>query len=108
MSSTGVDVAKQLRSIDLGSFSSEADRKEAVTEVRALLSRLETSWETAFRLSWSTPAQLACIQTALNLSLFAKWKAAGGQPKTEDELVELVPGDPVLISRSSTVSRVLF
>lgn len=90
------DILSQLRSINQASFASAVERKAAVAEARALVNRLESPWETAFRYSWIHPTRMACLRIAMDLGLFKKWKAAGGTPKSEDELLQLVSCDRLL------------
>jgi hypothetical protein len=99
------DIVSQLRSITKASFSSEPDRRAAVAEARALVTRLESPWETGFHYSWIHPSRMACLRIAMELDLFKKWKAVGGTPKSEDELFELVTCDRLLFCESS-IARV--
>ena len=83
-------ISSQLRAISKASFQSENERKAAVAETRALLNRLETPWETAYRYTWIHPSRMACLRVASQLDLFKKWKAAGGKPMAVEELQKLV------------------
>lgn len=90
------DIPSQLRSITRESFSSDSDRQLAVAEARALLSRIETPWETGFRQSWIEPSCMACLKITSNLDLWTKWVENGGAPKTLDELFKFVIADYTL------------
>lgn len=88
------DIVSQLRSVTQASFPSEKDRKAAIAETWALLTRLETPWESGFRYAWMDPARMACLRIAMQLDLFKKWKADGGAPKSGEDLQKLVSCDP--------------
>lgn len=90
------DISKFLKSVSKDSFQTDAKRKRASNEARALLGRLEEPIEIAFRLGWVYPTLLASIKTATDLNLFRKWKNGGGQQKTREELRALVGCQPAL------------
>lgn len=86
------DIVANLRSIDASSFTSDIERRQALREARALISRLETPWETSERLNVNYPTILACIHTAMDLKLFHSWLSKNdGKPSTAKELKALVP-----------------
>ncbi|KAH8689898.1 putative O-methyltransferase [Talaromyces proteolyticus] len=93
------DIPSQLRAITRNSFTSNADREFAVAEARALLSRIESPWETAYRQSWIEPARMASLEITNKLDIWKKWAAAGGSPKSIEELSKLVTCDHTLLSR---------
>lgn len=93
------DIVSKLRSITKESFASENDRQLAVMEARALVARIESPWETAFRQSWIEPARMVCLEITNKLDLWTKWVADGGAPKSLDEIAKLVTCDYQLLSR---------
>lgn len=89
---TGSEIISQLRSINSSSFASDVEREQAIEEAHALVSRLETPYETSSRLCLSFPATLICVQIGLDLGLFQSWLSKNdGKPCTSKELHELVP-----------------
>lgn len=93
------DIASTLRSISKDSFISESDRQKAVTEARALIARLESPWETAFRQSWIEPSRMACLEIGNKIGLWTKWVADGSAPKTLEEISKLVTCDFQLLCK---------
>ncbi|EED17232.1 O-methyltransferase, putative [Talaromyces stipitatus ATCC 10500] len=93
------NIASNLRSISKESFTSESDRQQAVAEARALITRLESPWETAFRQSWIEPSRMACLEIGNKIGLWDKWVADGSGPKTLEEISKLVTCDYQLLSR---------
>lgn len=109
------------QSISQSSFKDDGERNEALLAAYALVSRLETPWETVCRLTMAqvkTPpvslsVKLALLRTnpqpALNaslkvlkdLNLFERWHEHGDIAMTSDELAELVPCDAMLLRESS-------
>lgn len=93
------DIASNLRSISKESFISESERQQAVAEARALITRLETPYETAFRQSWIEPSRMACLEIGNKIGLWAKWVADGSGPKTLKEISKLVTCDYLLLCK---------
>jgi hypothetical protein len=93
------NIPSTLRSISKESFTSESDRQQAVTEARALIARLETPWETAFRQSWIEPSRMACLEIGNKIGLWTKWVADGSAPKTLEEISKLVTCDIQLLCK---------
>jgi hypothetical protein len=52
------DIVATLKRVNANSFTSE-EREEAAIEARALLSRIESQWDTASRLVLTTPTLMA-------------------------------------------------
>lgn len=98
---SGTDAIANLHSIDASCFTSDLQRRQAIQEAQALISRLETPYETSARLNVSYSATLVCLKTALDLKLFQAWLSKNdGSPCTANELRELVPQcDGVLFAR---------
>ena len=96
------EILAQLRTVDGKTFESESERRLAVAEAHSLISRLETPWESVFRYVWTYPTLMATIEIAQNLDLFRKWKAAGGGPRTETELHQMVSCDSDLFGKIYT------
>lgn len=90
-----------LRSINSSTFTSDLDRQATIREAHALVSRLETAWDTSSRICMAYPGLLACVKTALDLGLFRSWLDKNdGAPLTADELHTLVPHcDKMLLLR---------
>ena len=95
----------QLRSVDKTSFGNDAERKAVIAEADALISRLETPFETLLRHAFVSPSLMATIDIAQNLGLFKQWHAAGGGPKAEVELRELVVCDANLFGKAIASTR---
>jgi len=94
------DIVSTLRGVNASSFDDMEERRTAISETRALLSRLETPWDTAVRLCHEMPALLTCLKTAIDLQLLEKWLADNdGAKHTAAELAKLVGCDASLLSR---------
>ena len=91
----------QLRAIKETPFKCEKERQLAVLELRSLLSGIETPWETAFRYAWTFPTCMAALKVLIELDLFGKWEISGSQPKTAEELHQLVSCDYTLFRQFS-------
>lgn len=100
------EVLDTIKAINLETFSNEVLRKDAVREIYSLLSRIETPFETAWRLAMIFPAENACVKVAIDLKLFSRWlELNGGAPTSFNDLARLIPEcDPELLLR---VIRVL-
>ncbi|MCJ1386377.1 hypothetical protein MMC17_009503 [Xylographa soralifera] len=81
------------------SFSDEVERIQALMAAYALVTRLETPWETILRLCMGQPALSAALKVATDLELFKKWHEHGDGAMTSEELAELVSCDSVLLAR---------
>ena len=98
-SEDAASIVAKLGSYDRESFRSNVDRKSVLNEARKLISRIETPWETGFRLTYTNPACLACLRVATQLGFFKSWKEKGGQPSPISELLKLVSCDGVLFGK---------
>lgn len=94
-----MNIEERIRTTGASSFQDDIRRKAAITEARAMISRLETPWETGNRLSWIEPTMMACLGTTARLGLFERWHEVGAGPKSEDELSKLVACDSILLKR---------
>ncbi|RAH47963.1 S-adenosyl-L-methionine-dependent methyltransferase [Aspergillus brunneoviolaceus CBS 621.78] len=101
--STTVDVdqfTQSIKGIDRTSFAYDGDRVKALREAYALISRLETSWDTVARLCITEPALTAALKVSQDLQLFEKWLHVGEQAEQSTaQLAELTNSDPVLLGR---------
>lgn len=97
------DVIQAMRSTTRNDFALEEERREAIREAQALVSRLETPHGTARRLVWTEPSRAACLVTVANAGLFTAWTASNGRPQTDVELAALVNADVDLIRRHSSL-----
>ncbi|KAL7928632.1 S-adenosyl-L-methionine-dependent methyltransferase [Trichoderma chlorosporum] len=93
------EVLKSLNSINSENFTADGDRSKALLAAYALVSRLETPWESVARLCMNQPALIASWKTAKDLQLFEKWHERGDGPESSDALAELVGCDKQLFSR---------
>ncbi|KAI1379218.1 S-adenosyl-L-methionine-dependent methyltransferase [Hypoxylon crocopeplum] len=98
---TSVDgFVQSIEGIDRSSFAFDGDRIQALRAAYALVSRLETSWDTVARLVLTEPALGASLKVARDLQLFEKWHEGGeDSPQTDAQLAELTGCDSLLLSR---------
>lgn len=102
-----------LNAIHSSQFSTDAERFQAKEAARRLLTRLETSFEQGWRLSFETPVLVAGVQTILDLGIWKKWMEADkknpGAPLHLDQLLEWAntKAEPNLL-REFMLSRKLF
>lgn len=93
-------VTDTLNGINADSFKSPEERKEAVYAAHAMLARIETPWDTAYRLALTIPPQIAAIKTAYDMGLFQKWlEKNDGKNSSFAELSGLVESDSELLKR---------
>ncbi|KAH6660302.1 S-adenosyl-L-methionine-dependent methyltransferase [Truncatella angustata] len=91
---------RSIEGIDRASFGFDGERIQALLAAYALVSRLETSWDTVSRLVLTEPALGASLKVTKDLKLFDKWHEAGlRDPQTSVQLAELAGCDHVLLSR---------
>ncbi|PYH43080.1 S-adenosyl-L-methionine-dependent methyltransferase [Aspergillus saccharolyticus JOP 1030-1] len=102
-SSASTDVeefVRSIRGIDRSSFAYDGDRVKALKEAYALISRLETSWDTVVRLCMTEPALNAALTVSQDLNLFQKWLEVGEDAEqSAEQLAELTGSDPALLAR---------
>ncbi|RAL16176.1 S-adenosyl-L-methionine-dependent methyltransferase [Aspergillus homomorphus CBS 101889] len=99
--STNVDdFVHSIKNIDRSSFAYDGDRVNALREAYALISRLETSWDTVARLCITQPALNAVLKVSQDLHLFEKWLEVGDEAEQSTaQLAELTGSDPMLLCR---------
>ncbi|KAI4197130.1 MAG: hypothetical protein LQ348_002197 [Seirophora lacunosa] len=78
-----------LEHINPSSFENEGERSKALQAAYALVSRLETPWETLCRLAMTQPALGASLKVAKDLQLFEKWHGSGHVALDYKELADL-------------------
>ena len=94
------DIVATLKGINAGSFETVEEMRKGVIEAHALLSRIESPWETASRLAMTIPTQMAAWKAANDMGLFQKWlQKNNGHKDGTDELSGLVESDPELLRR---------
>src|SRR3954463_309375 len=97
MTFSSEETIRRLDSIDPHQFATDAERYEAKEAARRLLNRLETPFETGWRLSFETPVLIAGVQTALDLGIWKKWteanKQKAGAPVNLDQLLKWANAD---------------
>ncbi|OOF94199.1 hypothetical protein ASPCADRAFT_51459 [Aspergillus carbonarius ITEM 5010] len=92
-------VLTTLDSLNAESFANDGDRNKALLAAYALVSRLETPWETVARIGMTQPALGASLKVAKDLQLFEKWHERGDNAESSKELATMVDCDPVLLAR---------
>ncbi|KAJ5578593.1 uncharacterized protein N7459_007557 [Penicillium hispanicum] len=92
-------VLNNFNAINAESFESDGDRSKALLAAYALVSRLETPWDTVARLCMNQPALYASLKVAKDLQLFEKWQEKGNDAEHSDDLAKMVNCDPVLLAR---------
>ncbi|KAF2204392.1 S-adenosyl-L-methionine-dependent methyltransferase, partial [Delitschia confertaspora ATCC 74209] len=90
---------RSLEDLERESFSNDAERIEALHAAYALVSRLETPWETIARLCMGQPALGASLKVAKDVGLFEKWHAQDDGPRGVKELSEMVGVESLLLER---------
>ncbi|KAI9370225.1 S-adenosyl-L-methionine-dependent methyltransferase [Aspergillus egyptiacus] len=88
--------------IDRSSFStsSDGDRIKVLKAAYALVSRLETPWDTVARLCLTEPALGSCLKVARDLQLFERWHEIGEDAIcTAAQLAKHVGCDEFLLQR---------
>ncbi|MCJ1468061.1 hypothetical protein MMC07_006687 [Pseudocyphellaria aurata] len=93
--------------IDRSSFTDDGKRSEALLAAYALVSRLETPWETVARLGMAQPALGGCLKVARDLKIFESWHDQDDEPRTSKQLAELVSCDAVLMGKAPIAERIL-
>lgn len=106
-----------LNAISAESFEDDGQRCQALLVAYALVSRLETPWETIARMcmgqvrgvfasiyrsetdSIPKPALGAALKVGKDLQLFEKWHDCGDGEMTSDELANIVSCDPSLLGQ---------
>ncbi|KAK8124333.1 S-adenosyl-L-methionine-dependent methyltransferase [Apiospora kogelbergensis] len=89
-----------IKDVNRSSFAFDGDRIQALRAAYALVSRLETPWDTVARLVLTEPALDATLKVLRDLKLFEKWDQAGADhPQTAATLAEMTSCDPALLSR---------
>ncbi|KAL4875481.1 S-adenosyl-L-methionine-dependent methyltransferase [Aspergillus karnatakaensis] len=92
-------IIEGLNAIHPEAFKSEHERQKALVAAYALVSRLETPWETTERICMNQPALGACLKIAKDLQLFPKWHETGLFAQNSNSLAELVGCQPELLVR---------
>ncbi|KAI4112941.1 MAG: hypothetical protein LQ345_005985 [Seirophora villosa] len=88
-----------LEQINPSSFENDGERSKALQAAYALVSRLETPWETVCRLAMTQPALGASLKIVKDLQLFEKWHGSGHVTLDYKELADLVRCDALLLER---------
>lgn len=91
------DVLTVINNLDSLSFTNETARFRAKEAAVALLARLETPWETAFRWIYAGPTMLSALKIAVDLDLFGKWQRSGQDEQNIAQLAQLVSCDTELL-----------
>ncbi|KAI9648454.1 hypothetical protein NHQ30_003088 [Ciborinia camelliae] len=98
-------VLNSLNAINANEFVTDGDRNKALIAAYALVSRLETPWETVARLGMNQPALGASLKVAKDLQLFEKWHKRGDSAEDSNALATMVNCDPALFGQSLTLLR---
>ncbi|KAL4882669.1 S-adenosyl-L-methionine-dependent methyltransferase [Aspergillus karnatakaensis] len=94
------ELINSIKDIDSSLFAFDGDRIRTLRAAYALVSRLETSWDTVARLVLTEPALGACLKIARDLELFERWHEIGESAVcTAGELAKRVGCDEFLLSR---------
>ncbi|ROW09593.1 hypothetical protein VMCG_02554 [Cytospora schulzeri] len=106
MAKQGSETARLLDSIQLESFSTDAERYDAKEAARRLLARLETPFERGLALTMETSALLPALQVCQDLGVWSEWaeihkKTNGASTQTLDDVVKMcnVPVEPNFLRR---------
>ncbi|KAI0379429.1 S-adenosyl-L-methionine-dependent methyltransferase [Hypomontagnella monticulosa] len=86
-------LANSLNDIKPTSFLNEIERIQTLQAAYALISRLETPWETIVRLGMNQPALVASLKVSKDLALFEKWHGSSNAPMTSAQLAAMVGCD---------------
>lgn len=98
VSSKTAELVAQLDNIDQSTIGSdEADRVTIKDALFAALRRVQSPFDTAFDLCWNNPAVDAATRTLIEVGLFEKWVAKGGQPSSGHDLASMTGVDPELM-----------
>ncbi|KAL4947738.1 S-adenosyl-L-methionine-dependent methyltransferase [Aspergillus filifer] len=68
---------ESIQRTDRSSFAVDGDRMKVLRAAYALVSRLETPWDTVARLCMTEPALGSCLKVARDLHLFERWHEIG-------------------------------
>ncbi|KAF7184708.1 hypothetical protein CNMCM7691_006131 [Aspergillus felis] len=102
------DFLHSIEGINRASFAYDGDRIKALAAAYALVSHLETPWDTVARLCMTEPALGASLKVARDLQLFEKWHQASEHvPHSAEQLAELVGCDPFLLGKGPELRRIL-
>ncbi|KAK1728335.1 S-adenosyl-L-methionine-dependent methyltransferase [Colletotrichum acutatum] len=98
---TAASFLGRIQDVTSSSFGSEDERMQVLLGTYALMTRLESPWETLVRICMTQPALGATLKILKDLQLFEKWQARNGEQMTSCQLAELLGGtcDPALLYR---------
>ncbi|KAL4867610.1 hypothetical protein BDV12DRAFT_209748 [Aspergillus spectabilis] len=102
MSQSTQPIGSVLESLDIlnpESFKNDGDRHKALLSAYALVSRLETPFETTERLCMNQPALGASLKVAKDVQLFERWHEQGDSVQDSNSLAEMVGCQPGLLVR---------
>ncbi|KAJ5730335.1 uncharacterized protein N7483_004843 [Penicillium malachiteum] len=98
--STSVEIIlKSINDINSDSFETDGDRVNALLAAYALVSRLETPWETVARIVLNEPLLAASLKILVDLQLFERWQEKGDMVESCDNLAGMVNCDPSFLGR---------
>ncbi|KAL4738838.1 S-adenosyl-L-methionine-dependent methyltransferase [Aspergillus similis] len=91
---------ESIQRTDRSSFAVDEDRIKVLRAAYALVSRLETPWDTVARLCLTEPALGSCLKVARDLHLFERWHEIGEDAVcSAEELAQRVGCDDFLLRR---------
>jgi len=98
VSSKNAELIAQLDKIDRSTIGSGGADVVAIKHALfAALRRVQSPFDTAYDLWWNNPAAESATRTLINVGLFEKWVAKGGQPAFGHELAIMTGVDPELM-----------
>jgi len=98
VSTKTAELIAQLDKIDQSTIdSSQADVVAVKHALFAALRRVQSPFDTAMDVCWNNVAAESATRTLVNVGLFEKWVAKGGQPASGHDLATMTGVDPELM-----------
>ncbi|KAJ5733504.1 hypothetical protein N7493_002290 [Penicillium malachiteum] len=97
-------ILKSINDINSDSFETDGDRANTLLAAYALVSRLETPWETVSRIVLNEPFLAASLKILLDIKLFERWQEKGNMAESCDNLARMVNSDPSFLGHRQSLT----
>ncbi|KAJ6014911.1 hypothetical protein N7540_009502 [Penicillium herquei] len=99
-------ILKSINDINSDSFETDGDRVNALLAAYALISRLETPWESVTRMVMNEPLLAASLKILVDLKLFERWQERGDMTESCDNLAGMVNCDSSFLASNNILEEV--